>query len=163
MNTQHKQRGVTFVLYLLFATVLAAVAIGTVIYIEMDKMQKTIKEQQEIIGNQKTTIETLEQANRKLLGENETLSRQIDLMKKIAEDNDAERLKRETRLSELTIAYKNLSDKLPGLLNDSQVGTATKLELANSTARISYIWDVFKLDYTKLHPSPLSTDSPSTH
>lgn len=155
MNTHH-QKGFTTTLYIVLILIAVIGAGGFMIYKERQGLLKTIEEKNNVISEQKVSIETLEQANSKLATENETLTRQIELLNKIADQNDEERKKREKKIRELESAYKTLTAGLPPTLSDAQVATATDLEIKNSALRINYIWNIFQMDHSKLNQQPLN-------
>lgn len=121
-------------------------------YVERQGMMKTIKEQTVTITQQKEAILALEEINKKLVGENQTLNRQIVLMNKIIEDNDAERSKREKQYRELETKYKRLGESLPSALPDEKVCKMTEMEAKNSEQRIHYLWNIFQMDGNLILP-----------
>lgn len=154
MNVKNQQRGFTTTVYI-FAILLAVIAAGGyLIYKERQGLMETIAAQSDKIAQQEATIASLEAVNRELLGKNETLNKQIELLQKINKDNDEERSIREKKLRDLEAAYKNLSAKLPTVLSDDQVAKPTDLELKNSALRIEYLWNIYRIDFNTIDRIP---------
>lgn len=147
MYSNLKQKGfMSPSMYVILAMILIIGVGGFFIHKERQGMLKKIEEQAQTIERKNTEILQLEEVNRRLLSENQTLNRQFALLTEIVKNNDEERAVREKKYRELEVAYKKLGEKLPESLSDDKVCKMTESEAKNSEMRIHYLWNIFQMD-----------------
>ena len=147
MYSNLKQKGfLSPSMYVILAMVLIIGVGGFFIHKERQSMLEKIEQQAQTIERKQTEILQLEEVNRKLLNENGTLNRQIELLNEIVKNNDEERALRDKKYKELEAAYRKLGEKLPDVLPDDKVCKMTESEAKNSEMRIHYLWNIFQMD-----------------